>query len=83
METAEQLALEQYSDMLSALKNVVGVGIAHGLIGQSVAVYVSKKMPLDKLSDEDVVPKFLEVVIGSQKIQVPTTVHEQGIVEHE
>jgi hypothetical protein len=78
-------ALDSYSDSLSSLRNVVGLGIVPA--GEeakgrdlAVAVYVTKKLPLAKLRKADVVPASLRVELAGKVVEVPTRVIEQGEV---
>jgi intein/homing endonuclease len=69
----------RYEKELLKLANVVGVGIRYKEVqGKrtdklSIAVYVSKKLPIEKLDPKDVVPKTLE--------NYPTDVVEVGIIK--
>ena len=84
-------ALNRHEQMLSKLKNVVGLGIVpteetedqQGSQELAVAVYVTKKMPLGKLSSQDQVPKSLTISGKSGDITVPVRVIEQGLVQKE
>jgi hypothetical protein len=69
----------RYEKELLKLANVVGVGIRYKEVqGKrtdklSIAVYVSKKLPIEKLDPKDIVPKTLE--------NYPTDVVEVGIIK--
>ena len=85
-------ALDLLEGELSKRKHVVGLGIvdaqegaARGrrAKGSAVAVYVKKKLPLDRLAPEDVVPPILRIPGRKGTIQVPTRVIEQGEVRLE
>jgi hypothetical protein len=84
-----QKALELFETQLSSRPNVVGLGIvpldeqAGGQQQMAVAVYVDKKVPLQKLKADQVVPQMLEVPGKGGPIHVPTRVIEQGKVELE
>lgn len=86
-----ELALEQHEQKLIVLKNVVGLGIVpleEGADGTpsrdlAVAVYVVKKLPVEELHAEDVVPKTLKVRQNKKTTEVRTRVIEQGEVSLE
>jgi hypothetical protein len=83
--------LEQHEAALRSRKNVVGLGIVPiddavrdpGGTTLAVAVYVEKKVPLDQLAEEDIVPKILDVGGRGGTVQVRTKVIEQGPIELE
>lgn len=82
-------ALDSYEEKLSALPNVVGMGIVsldetdmeseHLAVG----VYVSQKIPRQDLDESELIPKYLEVQEKGQARQVPVRVIEQGEVKLE
>ena len=84
-------ALEQHGSRLIRLKNVVGLGIVpvedspKGFHSRDlvVAVYVAKKLPLEQLAPQEVIPPALEVPSGKRILKVPTRVIEQGEVSLE
>jgi hypothetical protein len=77
-------ALDRHEDRLSALPNVVGLGIDESGPGKSaVAVYVEKKLPPSQLGPGERVPKRLYVVSGGTRRAVPVRVIEQGPVSLE
>jgi len=82
-------ALDLLEGRLSRLQNVVGLGIVEekdspvrqrGAKRLAVAVYVRKKVPLEQLRPEDVVPPVLEIAGRKGTVKVPTRVIEQGEV---
>ncbi len=81
-------ALDLFADDLSRRSNVVGLGIvpkdeeAPGA-GMAVGIYVSKKIPKDRLRADDLVPRVLEVPSKSGTVRCPTRVIEQGEVQLE
>jgi len=85
-------ALDLLEGELSNRKNVVGLGIVDEEEGATrrprgkslaVAVYVKKRLPLDQLAPEDVVPPVLKIPGRKGIIRVPTRVIEQGEVRLE
>ena len=84
-EAVFERALEQNEQRLTKLPNVVGLGIVDNPQGKglAVAVYVSEKIPKEKLKRNDRIPKRLTTQFGRQRRWVPVTVIEQGIVELE
>jgi hypothetical protein len=86
-----QTSLDIHEKTLGQYKNVVGMGVARlDQAAQSsrgstdaVAVYVRKKEPEEKLSADDVIPRYLEVKDRGKVVQVPTKVIEQGEVSLE
>lgn len=81
-QAALKKALELHENRLSALPNVVGLGIVDRPAdqGSAVAVYVSKKVPLRELNRADRIPKRLSAQLGRQLGWVPVSVIEQGAV---
>lgn len=75
-------AIERHGDRLAKLPNVVGLGITEipGGIGKQpslgLAVYVSRKVPLESLADHEIVPQTLPLE-GSDEA-VSTRVVEVG-----
>jgi hypothetical protein len=51
----------------------------------AVAVYVSQKLPVDELPDEDVIPTVLQVMHKGNTVNVPVRVIEHGpiVLEHD
>ncbi len=78
-------ALEEYQERLSALPNVVGLGIVDKPDSKelAVAVYVSQKVPLAQLARADRIPRRLSTLDGKKKKWVSVSVIEQGTVELE
>jgi hypothetical protein len=79
-------ALEIFSDELSRMKNVVGLGRvpSENSPGEwDLAVYVAKKIPEDLIKKADLIPKTLEVPGRGRPHEVTTQVIEQGVVELE
>jgi len=79
-------ALEIFSDELSRMKNVVGLGRVPSEKSPGdwdLAVYVAKKIPEDLLKKADLVPKVLEIPGRGGSHKVNTQVIEQGVVELE
>ncbi len=78
-------ALELHEERLSALPNVVGLGIVsepdHDR--SAVAVYVTEKVPLGELKPAERIPKRLSAKVGRRRRWVPVSVIEQGIVKLE
>lgn len=69
------------ADRLTALPNVVGVGLdASDEDDRSarVAVYVSRKVPLADLAPQHVVPKHVDCVVDGLHVEAPTVVREVG-----
>ncbi len=83
-----QRVLARYQNLLSQRRNVVGLGIVscNRVLRLTrpdelaVAVYVSRKIPLDQHSQDDVVPHVLLVRDGGPAIEVPVKVIEQGTI---
>jgi hypothetical protein len=83
-----QRALARHQDDLSQRRNVVGLGIVScnrvlrltRADALAVAVYVSRKIPPDQLSQEDVVPRVVLARCGGREIEVPVEVIEQGTI---
>jgi hypothetical protein len=85
------LRRDGHVDVPGQYKNVVGMGVVR--LDQAaqlsrgstdaVAVYVRKKEPEEKLSADDVIPRYLEIKDRGQVVQVPTKVIEQGEVSLE
>lgn len=79
-------ALELHEEKLLALANVQGLGIVaeEGQAADSdnlaVAVYVEKKLPVERLAPEHRIPETLEVPDGDDVQQVSVRVIEQGPV---
>ena len=84
-------ALRVYAETLRAFKNVVGVGTAPfeeseaggaaaassgGPFAFAVTIHVSRKVPLEELEDDDVLPSFLQVRDATGLYKVPTRVIE-------
>ena len=88
-ETLVEHALNSYEDYLSALPNVVGLGIVSkdatkpGSRRRAVAVYVTEKKPRETLKANERIPEYLEIQEGKRKRKVPVRVIEQGIVRLE
>ncbi len=83
-----EIALEQFADALSRLKNVVGLGVVQAddegnRRNCAVGVYVKKKVPIAKLSAKDRAPKSLDFHQHGAQGSVPVRVIEQGAVELE
>ena len=74
-------AANLYERELSALPNVVGIGV-QPVAGRSaeyeVAVYVSKRIPRKQLAPEEAIPEVLEVPAGDDRVSVPVTIIESG-----
>ena len=86
-----QRALARYEEMLGSFTNVVGLGIVPseepvGPAGASdfaVAVYVAKKMPIEKLPESIRLPRTLSLAGKKGTVLVPVRVIEQGPVRKE
>jgi hypothetical protein len=79
-------ALDLFAGELSRKKNVVGLGRvpSDNKSGDwELAVYVSEKVPPEKLAAADLVPKTLEVPGRGQSHPVTTQVIEQGPISLE
>ena len=82
-------ALESFQRELNQCKNVVGLGIVpvdESALGETskdlaVAVYVSKKIPLEKLAEKDRIPESLAIRGKGGDLSVPVRVIEQGVVQ--
>lgn len=90
MATREQCrrALDRYEEQLARRANVVGLGISpyvdeSGHQCEAVTVYVTRKVPLSELAEDDRVPALLTLPGRHGVIEVPTKVVEQGPVEKE
>ena len=88
-ETQCEEALVLHENSLSQRANVVGLGITSAddsnpaSADVAVAVYVSRKVPLDELAEEDRIPETLEIEEQGGKKQVPVQIVELGAVELE
>lgn len=76
-----EAVLDEFSEELMAMANVVGLGIVerdhdHELV---LGVYVSKKEPKNRLRQEDVVPRILRMGKGAKALDVATQVIEMGV----
>ena len=77
-------ALDAYQEQLSALPNVVGLGIVSldekDITSNrlAVGVYVSHKKPRQELDDSERIPEYLEVREKGRARKVPVRVIEQG-----
>jgi hypothetical protein len=88
-----QRALNRFEHDLSRRRNVVGLGIVPCRSGIrflhktefAIAVYVSRKLPVADLPDDDVIPKVLQVMHKGNAIDVPVRVLELGPIalEHD
>jgi hypothetical protein len=81
-------ALDLFERSLAQRPNVVGLGIVPkgergSRNGMAIGVYVSKKLPLDHLSADEIVPEHLEIPGKNGSVVVPTRVIEQGEVRRE
>lgn len=78
--------LQAHEDRLSRYPNVVGLGIRSldesepGGKDVAVAVYVTRKLPEEKLAKKDRIPRYLELPGKNRKLRVRTRVIEQGDV---
>lgn len=91
MATEEQCrrALKVYRHQLLAMANVTGLGIrelgtADEKAGKTcLAVYVNAKIPREKLSAKDVIPRYLtlEEDENGTAVDIPTGVFEIGELE--
>lgn len=75
-------AVDQHERALSALPNVVGLGVQPAdepdAPGYQVAVYVARKVPQAQLGPGEAVPEAVEVSDGGTQVSVPVTVIETG-----
>jgi hypothetical protein len=72
-------ALRIYTETLLAFKNVVGVGtgpLADADAEFAVVIRVSRKIPIEELEEDDVLPSFLQVRDATGLYKVPTRVVE-------
>jgi hypothetical protein len=80
-------ALDAYTDSLTQLQNVIGVGIiqlgTNRSSDQAIGVYVEKKVPIEELDQSDMVPEVLVIEVDDQSVEIPTRVIEQGPVSKE
>ena len=84
-------ALDLHEETLGQYVNVIGMGIINlDKTGQevegsanTVAVYVRKKVPKDKLLPQEVIPQYLEIKVRDGIMKIPTKVIEQGEVSLE
>lgn len=83
-------AADQHADDLSTYPNVVGIGTqpveeastgADG--GHAVAVYVSHKVPSDRLDAREQLPMSVEVATAGATTTVPVVVVEVGTFDPE
>ena len=83
--------LDKHERSLGQLKNVVGMGIIDledeekiaKKSESAIAVYVRKKIPKEKLIQDEVIPEHLEIKFRGKVTKVPTKVIEQGDVSLE
>jgi len=84
--------LDMHEEELGQYENVVGMGIVSideanqespGGSEYAIAVYVRKKIPEDELLPEAIIPKYLELNVRDDVIEIPTKVIEQGEVSWE
>jgi hypothetical protein len=78
-------ALREYEDSLSQKANVLGLGIVTRQQSLSadrtdlaVAAYVSRKVPVDELASDDLIPDMLFITDRQQRVGVPVRVIEHG-----
>ena len=83
-------AADQHADALSAYPNVVGIGtqpVEEASTGpddgHAVAVYVSRKVPSDRLSADERLPTSVEVAGAGASTTVPVVVVEVGTFDPE
>lgn len=81
-------ALDVFEQVLTKRPNVVGLGIVpkherSSKDGMAIGVYVTKKVPQDRLSADELVPDSLEIPGKDGPVMVPTRVIEQGEVSLE
>lgn len=68
------------SDRLTALPNVVGVGVVGDGTGAVVAVYVAAKLPRSALKPEEVIPAEVSGVVDGETLRAPTRVVAVGAI---
>lgn len=84
-----EAALDEHEDRLSALPNVVGLGITSldeanpEYQDLAVAVYVSQILPKDQLEPFELIPKTVQIMKDNALEDVPVRIIEQGIVSLE
>lgn len=84
-------ALERFEDRLSRLDNVVGFGVVPAHEDQTQAsgkdmalgVYVEKKLSIDQLAPDHVVPPVLKIRGRGKDVHVSTRIIEIGIISLE
>jgi hypothetical protein len=83
-------ALDVFERDLNKYKNVVGLGIVPaedenkgGPMDLALAVYVSKKVPVERLAKKDRIPESLTLKKRSGEFLIPVRIIEQGPVEKE
>jgi hypothetical protein len=69
--------LDEHADALSALPNVVGMGVVEDAGRAAIAVYVSEKIPAAELEESELVPRELE----ANGLKVRTQVIEVGEIK--
>ena len=77
-------AIHFFEDEISARANVVGIGIVQERDvdrksrerDHLIAVYVTQKVPLDDLSEEDRVPPYFEIKVRGGMLKVRTAIIE-------
>jgi hypothetical protein len=91
-ETQCKRALEIFEGDLTKRRNVVGLGIVpaeqygerrSGRRDCAVGVYVTKKLPANRLSAKDLVPEVLRLRGKKGDVEVPTRVIESGEIRLE
>jgi hypothetical protein len=81
-------ALDAFEEALAQRPNVVGLGIVPSREersgdGMAIGVYVSKKLPEDRLGPDELVPDSLQIPGKKGPVRVPVRVIEQGEVQLE
>jgi hypothetical protein len=84
-----QRALELFEEKLARYPNVTGIGVvpvaddSGDTADLAVAVYVSKKVRLEELADDDRIPPTLEIPGRDGSTTVPTRIIATGEFELE
>ncbi len=78
-------ALAVFEEDLVRRRNVVGFGIVpvNWVVNRNdlaVAVYVRRKVAEEQLSQDDLIPRLLQVTYRGHDIEVPVIVIEQGTI---
>ena len=84
-----EAALAIHEAYLSSLPNVVGLGIVSRDEAKPMStdvvlgVYVSRKLPRERLSAEEIIPQVIELESKGRALNIDVRVIEQGLVQTE